>query len=488
MAVTEPPLSLLPPAGLLIGDDWHGSSSGGTVTHVYPASGQPTADVVVAGATEVGLAVTRAREALPAWRAMPANQRRDLMLRLAALIEAEAEPLSQLQTLEIGLPCQLTRQMPAVAADYFRYNAGWLDKIGGEVVTTWPVRALDYTLDEPYGVVAIIIPWNGPLVSLGQMLGAALAAGNTVVLKPPELAPFVALRIGGLMLAAGFPPGVVNVVPGGPAAGEALVGHPGVDKVHFTGGADTARSVLAAAARNLTPVALELGGKSPHLIFPDAELRLAARLAMAGAVALSGQGCANGTRVLVHASVYDEVVDIIAARMAKVAVGDPLDQRTIMGPVVSARACDRILAVIDRARTTKSGRLVHGGHRLDGDLAGGYFIAPTAFADVDPSSELAQEEIFGPVVSIMRFGNEAEALRLAEDTRYGLGAYLHTNDLRRAHRVSRALTAGTVWVNGEPGGLPSAPFGGTKQSGYGRIGGLAGVREFLRPKNIWMAV
>jgi len=488
MPVATPPVELIPEPHLLVGEERLREASGGRTAHIYPATGQPTGDVLLAGPAEVDLAARRARKATAVWRAMPPHERRDALLRLADLVLANAEELAALTTIEIGLPRQLADQTPRLAADFLRYNAGWLDKIGGEVVPAWPLRALDYTLDEPYGVVGLIVPWNGVLVAMGQLLGPALAAGNTVVVKPPPLAPFVALRVGELALAAGIPPGVVNVVPGDAAAGEALISHPEVDKVHFTGSAATARRVLAVAAEHLTPVGLELGGKSPHLIFADADLRFAARLAMTGAVALSGQGCANGTRVLVEASVYDDVVATLTARLRRIPVGDPLDPKTMMGPVVSEAACQRILDTVARARDTGAGKLVLGGERLGGDLAGGFFIGPTVFVDADPTSELAQEEIFGPVLTVAPFRAEDEAIELADSTRYGLGAYVHTNDLRRAHRVSHALRSGSVWVNGAPGVLPSAPFGGVKQSGSGRIGGISGVREFLRPKNVWISL
>ncbi|GIJ78837.1 Acyl-CoA reductase [Micromonospora phaseoli] len=487
MPVTAAPTELIPDTGVLIGATRTASTTGGVHHHVYPGDGRATAAVPLGGEAEMDAAVRAAGTALVGWRATAGNVRRDLLLHLAELVERHATELSGLQTLENGCPRQFASVMPTVAVDHLRYNAGWADKIGGAVVPTWPVRAVDYTLDEPYGVVAVIIPWNGPLVSVAQMLAPALAAGNTVVLKPSELAPFTALRLGELALEAGFPPGVVNVVPGGAAGGAALVRHPGVDKVHFTGGGVTARKILADAAERLLPVGLELGGKSAHIIFGDADVRMAARLAMTGVVALSGQGCANGTRVLAHSSVYDEVLRTLAARLARVPLGDPADERTLMGPVVSESACHRILAVVERARDQGDGRLVTGGVRLGGDLGDGYFIAPTVFAEVDPASELAQEEIFGPVLAVTAFDTEEEAIRLANGTRYGLGAYLHTTDLRTAHRVSRAVAAGSVWVNGVPGVLPSAPFGGVRQSGWGRIGGEAGVREFLRPKNVWIA-
>lgn len=486
MAVRQPPVHLIGKPGLRIGEEELHEASGGTVEHVYAATGKPTAAVVLAGPSEMDMAVTTARAAFPGWRDTPVNERRNVLLRLADLILTHAEELSELQTLEIGVPIQLSRQMPQIAADWVRYNAGWADKAGGDVISTWPVRSLNYTLDEPYGVIAGIIPWNGSLMSMAQLLGPALATGNTVVVKPSELAPFVPGRIADLAVQAGLPPGAVVVAPGGAEAGQALVGHAGIDKVHFTGGAATARDVLARAAENLTPVALELGGKSPHLVFADADIRFAARIAMSGIVALSGQGCANGTRLLVHKSVRDQVLEILVSRLRKTRLGDPADDATVMGPVVSLTACERILGVIERGR--EGGHLIAGGTRVAGELAEGFFIEPTVFTDVDPAAELAQEEIFGPVLSVHTFADEDEALALANDTRYGLGAYVHTNDLRRAHRVSRSLDAGAIWVNGAPGLMPSVPFGGVKHSGSGRVGGLAGIREFLRPKNVWIPV
>jgi acyl-CoA reductase-like NAD-dependent aldehyde dehydrogenase len=487
MGISQPATHLLPEPGLLIGAERVATSSGGRIEHIYAATGHPTTEVLLAGPAEIDQAVRTARQAWPTWRDLPANARRDALLRLADLIVADASRLYLLQSLEIGLPVQLARQLPQLAADYLRYYAGWCDKIGGEVVTTWPVRSLDYTLDEPYGVIAGIIPWNGSLMSMAQLLGPALAAGNAVVVKPSELAPFVPARVAELAIEAGVPVGIVVVVPGAAVAGQALAGHPGVDKVHFTGSAATARHVLTAASAHLTPVSLELGGKSPHLIFPDADLRFAARCAMSGVLALAGQGCANGTRLLVHSAVRDQVVDTVTARLRRTPFGDPGEERTVMGPVVSRASCERILGVIERA-TQQGARLVSGGSRAGGELAEGFFVEPTVFTDVDPAGELAQDEIFGPVLAVMSFDSEEEALALANGTRYGLGAYLYTNDLRRTHRLSRTLAAGSVWVNGAPGLLPSAPFGGVKQSGSGRIGGAAGVREFLRPKNVWIPV
>ena len=414
------------------------------------------------------------------------DQRRNLLLKAAALITEHATELSTLQSLENGMPQLIAGSFPPTTADLFTYNAGWADKIGGDVISTWGAAAFDYTIEEPYGVVAIIIPWNGPMVSVGQTAGPALAAGNTVVLKPPELAPFTCLRLGELFLEAGFPPGVVNVVPAGPVGGEALVRHRQVDKIHFTGSGETARKILANTLENLTPVGLELGGKSANLVFADADLDQAVQQALGGIVNLSGQGCINGTRVLVESSVYDEFVSGCVGMIGAIPMGDPFGEMTFMGPVISAGACERILGMIERAKGEST--LVAGGERLGGDLADGYFIAPTIFADVDNAGYIAQNEVFGPVLAIEKFETEEEAVALANDTPYGLAAYVHTNDLRRTHRVASALECGNLWVNGFMGIPASVPFGGVKQSGNGRIGGKAGIHEFLRPKNVWVGM
>ena len=488
MALIDAPVELLPDVRPVIGDIRTDEASGGEHAHVYATTGQPTVAVPLGGATEMNAAVHAARAAGGRWRALAASRRRDLLLRVSKLILSDAQRLSGLQTLESAMPHRFAHAIPAAAADFFAYYAGWADKLGGDVLDTWPMRALDYTLEEPYGVVAVIVPWNAPLVSLAQIAGAALAAGNTVVLKPAELAPFTSLRVGELFLEAGIPAGVFNVVPGGPEAGAALVGHSGVNKAHFTGSGVTARKVIAAAREHLTPLGLELGGKSAHLIFADANIRAAARQALTGLVIYSGQGCANGTRVIVEDTIYDEVLELVGSRLRRLAVGDPLAADTVMGPVICERACDRILSAIHRAREAGAGRLIAGGGRLGGELAAGYFVAPTIFGEVDNDSELAQEEIFGPVLSFMRFTSEEEAVRMANGTRYGLAAYVHTNDVQRAHRVAHSLEVGNVWINGFYGVPPSMPFGGAKQSGYGRVGGGAGLREFLRPKNIWLGL
>lgn len=490
MPVLDAPSDLLGEPGLLIGEKTLRSTSGGVHQHVYAATGKPTVEVPIAGPAEIDQAVVTARTALAGWKAMGAGARRDALLRLAALLRDHAEELGRLAVVDNGAPAWVQHHGPFGAAESFTYNAGWVDKIGGEVVTTDSVPSFDYTREEPYGVVGVIIPWNGPVQAIAMTCAPALAAGNCVVVKPPELTPFAALRIGQLALEAGLPPGVLQVVPGSAAAGEALISHAGVDKIHFTGSGTVGKKVLAGALHTLKPVALELGGKSANLIFEDADLERAAQQSLGAIINLSGQGCINGTRVLVQASVYDQVIEIIRAAVEQIPLGDPVTALAppTMGPVVNETACTRIMGIIDRTKTLGEGRLLAGGARGAGDFADGYYVQPTVFVDVDNSSRLAQEEIFGPVLAVLKFTDEDDAVRIANDTPYGLAAYVQTNDVRRAHRVGAALEVGNVWVNGFAGIHEAIPFGGVKQSGTGRLGGIAGIREFTRPKNIWMAL
>jgi len=347
--------------------------------------------------------------------------------------------------------------------------------------------ALDYTRPEPYGVVAVIIPWNGPVVSAAMKVAPALAAGNCVVLKPSELAPLSALRFGELCLEAGIPPGVVNVVPGGPEAGDRLVRHPGIGKISFTGGGATASRIMAAAAVRLTPLTLELGGKSALMIFDDANIDKAVQIGVTtGLINLSGQGCVLPTRMLVHDSIYDEVEQRVLAIVHSLRAGDPFDPATTFGPVINAAAVERILGVIDRARADGAGRIIAGGARIGGDLADGFYIEPTVFSDVDNQSSLAQDEVFGPVLSLVRFHDEAHGVGIANDSKYGLGGFVFTRNLDRAHRVAAALQAGSIGINGFPPMPPGAPFGGVKQSGFGREGAAAGLWEFLQLKNVYV--
>lgn len=488
MSATDTLLADMAAKGLLIGGDRVTDVSGGEYAHHNPATGQVQAQVPMGGAADVDKAVEAAREALPAWRAMPANERSAILHRLADLLEKHSEQSGIVSALENGNP--VAGLGPgAYTALWTRYYAGWCDKIEGSVVPTYPIQGLNYIRSEPWGVAGVMVPWNGPMMGMGQKAVPALAAGNTVVAKPPELAPFGAYLFAELALEAGLPPGVLNVVAGGAEAGEALCLHPGVDKVSFTGGSTVARRVMALAAQTLKPVALELGGKSANIIFADANLDAAVPMAgVLGVQLISGQGCALPTRLYVQDEIYDEVIRRLIPIVESFTVGDPLDPKTQMGPVINEAAVERITGMINRAAGQDGAKLLTGGTRLGGSLGGGYFIAPTVLGDVDHRSELAQNEVFGPVLSVLRFRDEADVVEKANDNRFGLAAYIHTRDIGRAHRVAHAIDAGYVSVNGFSGMSPTAPFGGYKQSGFGREGGRAGLEEWLRAKNVFIGL
>jgi acyl-CoA reductase-like NAD-dependent aldehyde dehydrogenase len=470
--------------GLLIGGDLLTEASGGTHSHIYPATGQPNAVIPLAGAAEIDRAVTSAWHAHREWMSLTVDRRRDLLIDLADAVHENLDELARLNVHDYAVPISFAGN--AILLERFlRHFAGYVDKPHG---TSTPVTgSFDINLieREPYGVVGVITPWNGSLVVTGSCVAPALAAGNAVVLKPSEVAPFAALRFGELCVEAGLPAGLVNVVPAGPEGGDALVRHPGIRKIHFTGGEATARKVLQSAAVNLTPVVTELGGKSANIIFGDVNLDAAAMLsAHQGPLMQSGQSCACASRVLVHESVYDAFLEKFVAVIEASTIGDPLDPQVLFGPVISQSAADRILGVIEQAVSDRSGELLVGGRRLGGELADGYYIQPTVFAGVDNASALARTETFGPVVSVMKFSDETEAVRIANDSRYGLNAFVQTNDLGRAHRVARQLEAGSVWINTFSDISPEGPYGGYKQSGFGRTGGLEGLNEFLQVKNI----
>lgn len=486
MSIETPHTSMIPRYPVIVGESRRERGSGQVMAHVYPANGQVTREIPMAGGADVDDAVRAARGAFPGWRDLPGDQRRDLMLKMASLIEANADELAALSTLENGSPAMMTPYIPADAAQKFRYFAGWADKIQGRTLATWAGPAHDYVDYEPYGVVSAIIPWNGPLFAATMVMTPALAAGNCVIIKAPELAPYTVMRLGELFLEAGFPPGVVNVLAGGPDVGEAMVGHAGVDKVQFVGSGATAKKVLRSAAETLKPCGLELGGKSAVIVFADADLAGAGKRGLSGAISVSGQGCVNGTRLLVERPVYEQYLGVLESIAGHIKVGDPADPSTVMGPVISEAAVERILGVIGRAQRDGA-RLVLGGERLGGDLARGYYLPLTVLADVDHDSDLAQREVFGPVLAVTPFDTEEEAIELANGTAYGLGAYIHTEDLGRAHRVAGRMQAGMVHVNGGGEAMqPWAPFGGMKQSGYGRLGGEQGLHEFLQAKNVWV--
>ena len=480
----------VPQVHLHIGDEQRTSGSGGAHAHIYAADGSTTGMVPLAGADETNEAVAAAAAAFVTWRRRDPRERARMLRRLGELLRENAEEFGRLGALDNGTPALISMFSAGMAADWIDYYAGWADRIDSQVNgTVMDRRELGYTISEPYGVIGLIITWNGPLISLGMKVAAPLAAGNTVVIKPSEMTPYSGELFMKLAREAGIPSGVINMLPGSVAAGEALVRHRLVEKVSFTGGPVTARKILAACAEQIKPAVLELGGKSANLIFPDADLDAACAFGVQFSIShMSGQGCAFPTRMLVHQDVYDEVVERTLALVAQIKVGDPFDAQTTSGPVINEAALHRILAVIERAQGEGAGKLVAGGKRLGGALAKGYFIEPTVFIDVDPNSHLAQEEVFGPVLAITPFRDEAEAIEIANSTDYGLSAYVQTRDLNRALRLTEELRSGVVLVNGSQNIQPQRPFGGLGVSGYGREGGKEGLAEFIRTKTVGIAV
>jgi aldehyde dehydrogenase (NAD+) len=476
----------LPAETLLIGGERLRHGSGAAFNHVNPATGQVQYEMRLAGAADVDRAVTVARAAFTGWRLTKPSRRAEILTRLCDLVARDKDRLALLSSLENGMPSrQFTGRQLGIVQAWLRYYAGMADKLEGHVTAAWPAENLEYTLPEPLGVVAAIIPWNAPVISLAMKLPAALAAGNCVIVKPAEHTPFTSAHFAQLALEAGLPEGVLQVLPGAAEAGEALVRHPDIAKVSFTGGPLAARRVMAACAETLKPALFELGGKSANILFDDADLKAAIPYCAAFPMNNAGQGCQLPTRLLVHAPIYDAVVEGVRQTIAHLKVGDPLADDTFMGPVVSEAAMGRILADIGRAKDDRAGRLLCGGARLQ---APGWFIEPTVFADVDASSALAQTELFGPVLSILRFKDEAEAVAIANGTPWGLAGYVQTRDLGRAHRVAAQLVCGNVYINGAMNVHPAAPFGGVGLSGFGKEGGRAGIEEFVRHKGVAVAL
>lgn len=470
-----------------IGGKWVPAASGKTFETIHPATEEVICNVAEGDKADVDAAVDAAREAFDngPWRTMDARDRGALMYKLAELIEEEAEELAALETLDNGKPISDSRaaDIPLVI-DCLKYYAGWADKIQGKTI---PIRGdyFCYTRREPVGVVGQIIPWNFPALMVAWKWGPALAAGCTIVMKPAEQTPLTCLRMARLAQRAGIPDGVINVVPGfGPTAGAALVEHPGVDKIAFTGEGTTARIIQKAAAASMKRLTFELGGKSPNVIFADADLDAAVQGAHFALYFNQGQCCCAGSRLFVEQKVYDEVVDRIADKNKSVKVGDPFDPETNQGPQVDQAQFDKILKYVDYGKADGA-KCVTGGKRV-GDK--GYFVEPTLFANVTDDMRIAREEIFGPVLSVLKFKNVDEIIKRSNDTNFGLAAAVWTRDVAKAHRYAKEVRAGTVWVNCYDVFDAAAPFGGFKESGLGRELGEAGLDNYTESKTVTVAL
>jgi acyl-CoA reductase-like NAD-dependent aldehyde dehydrogenase len=477
------------PVKMLIGGQWVAAASSKTFETYNPATGKVLAQVAEGDAEDINRAVVAARKAFESgpWPKMTPSQRGRLLWRVAELIEEHADELALLETLDNGKPIKYSKASDVpLTADHFRYFAGWATKIEGETIPVSVPNMLTYTLREPLGVVGQIIPWNFPMQMASWKLAPALAAGNTVVLKPAEQTPLTALRIGELMCEAGFPDGVVNIVPGyGHTAGAALAAHLDVDKIAFTGSTEVGKKILQASAGNLKKVTLELGGKSPNIIFPDADLKYAVRGALTAIYFNSGQICTAGSRLFVHQSVYDETLSQMTEAASAMRVGAGVDPATEMGPVISQEQLARVTGYIESGR--REGAVARtGGERVGGDLAEGYFLRPTVLDQVNDEMTVAREEIFGPVVVALPFEDVEEVARRANQSIYGLAAGVWTNDIKKAHKMVSLLKSGVVWVNTYNQFDAAAPFGGYRQSGYGREMGHAVLDAYTQIKTAWI--
>jgi aldehyde dehydrogenase (NAD+) len=480
------PRDALPRVALHIGDQQLHTGSGGVFEHRNPATGAVQTTLPLAGPSEIDAAANAAEAAFELWRRWTPAARRDALSRLGELLEEHRREFTRIAALENGTPVRLGTHLVSMAKEWVLYYAGWADKLDGSVSGSF-IHGTDFTYSqsEPYGVIGVIVTWNIPLLSLCMKVVPALAAGNTVVVKPSEFTPFTAELFVRLALEAGIPAGVINMVPGTAEAGHALVVHRAIEKISFTGGLATARKIMAACAEHLKPSVMELGGKSANIIFADADLKSA--VFSAGFGGLSGQACVFGSRVLVQDEVYDEVLEKMVSAAEGLRYGDPADPSVTFGPVINEASCQRILGILKHAQTMQAGRLVTGGGRIGGEFAAGSFVQPTIFAEVDPNSALAQEEIFGPVIAVIPFTTEEQAIEIANNSTFGLSAYVHTRDVARVHRVANLLKAGSVYVNGAVSVPSHAPFGGQGDSGFGREGGKQGIDEFVRPKTVSIA-
>ena len=475
------------PGRLLIGGQWvDGSKKFDTVN---PATGEVLTEIAEASREDVDRAVQAARRAFEdrggAWRKMSASERGKLIWRLADLVDTNIEELAELETLDNGKPIFESRyvDMPMVI-DVLRYYAGWATKIHGETVNTFET-AFTYTLREPVGVVGLIIPWNFPLLLASWKLGPALACGCTIVLKPAEQTPLTTLRFGELAVEAGLPAGVLNIVTGGPETGKAIVSHAGIDKIAFTGSTAVGKEIMRGAADTLKRLTLELGGKSPNIVFADSDIDNAVKGAINGIFYGKGEVCNAGSRLFVENKVRDEFLEKLVGRAKKMQPADPLDPKTRLGAIVSQEQMQTVLSYVEAGKK-EGAKLIAGGNRVSVDGGKGFFLEPTIFGEVTNDMKIAQEEIFGPVLATLSFEDVDQVIDLANRNQYGLAAAVWTRDIKKAHNVSRQLRAGTVWINTY--GLMDAalPFGGYKSSGFGRELGKHAIEHYTEVKTVWL--
>ncbi len=475
---------------MLIDGRWVESASGKTFKTFNPATGEVLGMVAEADARDVDLAVLAAQKAFNGpWSKMSPAEREKIINKIADLVESHAEELAQLETLNNGKTIRESKNgdLP-LAIGLLRYFAGWPTKIHGETIPVsvpyYPgAKFLHYTVREPVGVIGAIIPWNFPLLMAVERLAPALACGNVLILKPAEQTPLSALRLGELLLEAGLPEGVVNIIPGfGPSAGAALAAHPNVDKVTFTGSTEVGREVIKASAGNLKRVTLELGGKSPNIVFADADLEAAAKGMFMGVFYNQGQCCSAGSRIFVERPKFDELLQILSERAKTVRQGPGLDPKTQMGPLVSEEQRQRVLSYIESGKK-EGAKLLAGGDAASG---AGYFVKPAVFADVKDSMKIAQEEIFGPVAAVMPFDSVEEVVSRANSSSYGLVAGVWTKDVKKAHQMAQNIKAGTVWINCYHFVDAAAPWGGFKQSGYGREKSQYAIESYTQLKSVWV--
>ena len=473
---------------LFINGEFVDALSGETLATLNPHDNSVIAQVAMAGHADVDLAVKAAQQAFPAWSRMQAADRGRILLKLADLIEANGEELARLESLDTGHPIRDCRMLDVPrTAGCFRYFGGMADKFQGETI---PVDAgfLNYTLREPLGVVGQVVPWNFPLMFTSWKMAPALAAGNTIVLKPAEITPLTTLKIAELMREAGMPAGVVNILPGlGHVAGQYIAEHPDIAKIAFTGSTATGKRIVQASAGNLKKVQLELGGKGANIVFEDANLIAAVNGAAWAIFHNQGQACIAGSRLVLHENIADAFLEKFIALANSIQLGNPLDPETEMGPLTSAMHRDRVLNYVEVAKS-QGGEVLAGGVAPGGDLADGCYVRPTIIRAKSYKDRVAQEEVFGPFVTVLTFKTDAEALEIANGTEYGLGSGLWTTHLQRAHLFAREIRSGMVWINSYKRVNPGSPFGGTGQSGYGREMGFDAMREYTQVKSVWVNI